>query len=583
MIWFDRDDITQLLLKRVESFNAGYRKNLALVGPEAMGKTTLLNRLLQSQRSAPQGPIPFYLELREGESVAEWAQRFVQALLYGVLQVEGVKPLPAEHNELISLSSTRVPRTCAVAARLLDRAQSYRSDEVYDRLWDLPQMVTQELGRGVLVVLDEFDLLQRLPVKDPFKRLGRKIMVQSGSLYLVASSRVHRARSILKEGLSLLFGQFEIIPVGCLAPAASEKAIRSVWPEGQQDPFLEHLLMELVQGHPGNLDLLQQGLMGNCSDAPHPVHEHCVLDLLESLLFNPQGKLRLRFEEQLGRLPAHNNRLLWIQILGAVAAGQHRAGEIAERLDRPPLQINRGLRALEQARLVRRQGVFFRISDQLFQLWMRTTHPIIEGVARVDWAGARVQFRHSLQEWMEAVRRGLNQPMTERVAALMRLWEGEQVEMEGRRTLLPQWERVEGISTCSGESWLAARRPGKTPKGWLVVPWSGSLEEGEARRLLDAFAALPLYKDYRKVLIGAYPVEIHARLILQQARVRLWDLTLLNDLLDLYGLTCIPSPAAASHAPLGATAVPLLERDSTSERSGAAGTETPLQDSGGAA
>ena len=54
---------------------------------------------------------------------------------------------------------------------------------------------------------------------------------------------------------------------------------------------------------------------------------------------------------------------------------------------------------------------------------------------------------------------------------------------------------------------------------------------------------------HQRALMGAYPVEMNARLILGEARVRLWDLETLNALLDLYGLDRIPLPDGISMKP----------------------------------
>ena len=54
------------------------------------------------------------------------------------------------------------------------------------------------------------------------------------------------------------------------------------------------------------------------------------------------------------------------------------------------------------------------------------------------------------------------------------------------------------------------------------------------------------YKNERKVILGPSLVEMNARLILQEAQIKLWDLETLNHLLDLYGLPQIPTSADES-------------------------------------
>ncbi len=539
--WFDRQEILAPLVRRIEGFLAGYRQNCALLGPEAIGKTTLLKRLIQQRLSPSSSLVSFYLEVRKDESLAEWAARFVQTLLYGALQAKGIHDLPTDLSSLEKLSSSVIPKTSALASQLLGLSEAGRNEEVYPQLWDLPHLMTRETGIPCLLVLDEFHQLQGLEVKDPFRRLGQKIMVQNTTMFLVASSQPLVARRILREGLNLLFGQFEILELSPLDAPICLKAIRAVWPTAQADPFLEHLLIELAQGYPVYLDLLLQGLMNRRLPEATGFEDRTLLDLLESLLLEEDGALRQRLELRIRRLAPHRNRRTWIRVLAAVAAGNHRVPQIAHALECSPPQVLGALKVLEPVELVTKQGVFYRVPDRLLQLWMLTAHPILQGAALADSALARARFRDAAWAWIEKIRQEVHRPIEEQIKALLHQWAGELVEIEGRRVLLPAWDRVEQVPGPGKRPATMAHPSGKTGKGWLVIPWAGPLEEGQAREMVQEISKLPL-KVHRKILLGPHPVELNARLILQEARVRLWDLHVLNHLLDLYGLARLPFP-----------------------------------------
>lgn len=546
--WFDREEILSLLQKRAEGFLAGYRQNLAFLGPEGIGKSTLLKRFLRQQAGAFPSLIPLYVEVQEEEGFSEWTARFVRAVLCGVLEmtrsdrVQGsdlFEEYPPELPDLMRICSSAVPQTVSAAKRLLELAEAKRIEEAYDQLWDLPQGITQEMGASCLLVLDEFHRLKALPLKDPFGRLGRKIMMQSSTLYLAASSQAAAARSILREGLSLLFGQFETVPLGPLDPAVCLKAIRTVMSLKKADPFLEYLMVELAQGIPGTLDHLLQGWMDHSVDEVPENAERSLLDLLESLLLAPEGSLRVGFETRIRALPAHQSRRVWMAVLTAVAGGNHRVSQIAEAIGRSPSQVTRALKALEQAGLVEKQGVFCRVPDRLFQLWMITAYPVLRGLDLTDPARARARFRDVTWAWLAGLREAGRRPLEQHGLALLRQWGGELVEIEGRRIYLPRFDRVELYPRSPGQAVIVAHRSRQKGRGWLAIPWNGPLEEGQSRSLVKEISTLP-FKEYRKVILGAHPVEVNARLVFQEARIRLWDLATFNNLLDLYGLARIP-------------------------------------------
>ena len=554
---FDRQEVQALLRKRVEGFSAGYRQNLAILGPEGMGKTTLLKHFLQNELPPSHQLMPIYLEVHGEENLVEWATRFVQTFLYAILQMQRQESFPARFPELLEVCHSLVPQTAALGKRILSLAEAGRSDEAYNQLWDLPQVATQETGHRVLLVLDEFHRLRCLSVREPFQSLGRRIMVQGTTMFLVLSSELGAARSILREGLALLFGQFETVEISALSAASCRKAIRSIWPEARSDAFLEYILMELAQGHPYRLSLLLEALRGEASTHSLVDPETFVLELLERLFLHPHSVLRQRFEVRLRSLPSHRSRTFCVQVLGVVAGGAHRLPHILEAVGRSPSQVTRALRVLQEAQLVIKRGIFHEIPERLFQLWMVTAHPVLQGVGLVGPEQARHTFREVTRIWLQGVQGAIRRPVVERVAELMRQWQDELTEIEGRRTLLPEFKEVEVVPGPGDRPSVLARRRAGKKGGWWVVPWTDPLDEGQARQLVQQLRHFLPFKEYRKVLIGIHPVEINARLVLQEGRIRLWDLQGFNSLLDLYGLTRLPVPEGVVE--FSGQMVPMLE------------------------
>ena len=522
---FDRSDLLNLLRKRVGGFQAGYRQNLALIGPPGIGKSALIRQFLAEELGGESPLLPLYFEVGAEESGPEWASRFVRTVLYAVLQLRGTEAFPTDLSGLVETCAGLVPRTAALAKRINAWSEAGKLDEAYDHLWELPHLLTQETGHRVILALDEFHRLRGFSVKEPFRSLGQNIMVQPTTLYLLASSEPPAAHAILKEGLSLLFGKFEAVEVPPLASRSCRNAIRSARPDEEVDPFDEYLLMDLAQGNPHRLNLLLGAWRGSLAE------------LLENLFIDSGSPLRREFEQRLRVLPSARNRSSCLQMLERVAAGGCRQE------DSP--QTSRALRMLEAARLIEREGAFYRVPDRLFRLWLITAYPVLQGVGLVGQPQASGYFRRSAEEWMGNLRGSLDLPLEEPLRKLMLLWDGEVLELDGKRVLLPKFRHVEQVPGPLDRPSLLGR-PAKSQKGgWWVVPWRGPLDEAQARQVVQQVRAFAPLKEYRKVLIGASPAEVNARLVLQEAKVRFWDLSVLNRLLDLYGFSPLPVPEEA--------------------------------------
>ena len=551
---FDRSDLLTLLGKRVEGFRSGYRQNLALIGPAGIGKSTIVREFILREAGPGSLLLPLCLEVGPEENGPEWISRFARTVLYAVLEISKADSFPSRPSDLVEACGSLVPRTAALAKRVLSLSEAGRMDEAYDPLWELPHLLNRETGHRVLLVVEEFHRLRGLPVKEPFRPLGRKIMVQPTTLYIVTSSEPAAAHAILREGLALLFGKFESIEVPPLSAPASRKAIRSVSAGGMADPFAEYLLMDLAQGSPARLNLLLEASRKVCAEQ-EPLH--FLLELLESLFLDPDSLLRGEFEKRLRLLPARRNRALCVQALDGVVSGLHRVPQIAAYVEKPAAQVSRALKILEEGSLTVKEGPFYRIPERLFHAWLATAYPVLQGVALMGPLQAKLHFRRTARDWIEKMKEAAERPMEDQLRELLLLWRDELVELDGKKTLLPRFRQLEQVPGPADQVSLLARPMKRLKGGWWIIPWKGSLDEAQARQMVQQMRSFGQLREYKKLLIGASPAEVNARLVLQEAKVRFWDLAVLNRLLDLYGMSRLPVPEG-SELPFFQT-VPLQE------------------------
>jgi AAA+ ATPase superfamily predicted ATPase len=85
--FFDRKYYLDILHKRVKALNEGYRQNIAILGDELVGKTSIILHFLS--RLHDNRILPVYLSLRH-ESLEYFAKRFIGVLLYNFLNNSGI-------------------------------------------------------------------------------------------------------------------------------------------------------------------------------------------------------------------------------------------------------------------------------------------------------------------------------------------------------------------------------------------------------------------------------------------------------------------------------------------------------------
>jgi ABC-type Na+ transport system ATPase subunit NatA len=84
-----RKEILDLLHKRLSDFRDGYRQNVAILGEELIGKTTVLKKFLDGFKE--EGLIPIYVEVFPHEYPL-FLKRCLNSLLFNYLKARSFSP-----------------------------------------------------------------------------------------------------------------------------------------------------------------------------------------------------------------------------------------------------------------------------------------------------------------------------------------------------------------------------------------------------------------------------------------------------------------------------------------------------------
>ncbi|TRZ48691.1 hypothetical protein D4Q80_03570, partial [bacterium] len=148
--FFDRKNHLELLEKRIRDLKDGYRQNLAIIGDELVGKTSLIFKFLKNYYDPH--TIIVYLEARP-ESITTFARRFIGVLLYNFLINSGLS-LEEDIDFLMKKSEKYLPKTIEKARSILSSLEKRKKNNIFTELLSLPESINEETGKFCVVIFD---------------------------------------------------------------------------------------------------------------------------------------------------------------------------------------------------------------------------------------------------------------------------------------------------------------------------------------------------------------------------------------------------------------------------------------------
>ena len=154
--FFGRQEILDILLKRAKALKSGYRQNVAIIGHQQLGKTSILRQFLFTLRDPE--ILSVYVEIKL-QSLDYFVDQFIRSLLFQYL-VETQMINPTESLEkLVEIAQASIPKTVARIREIAELLKGRRPEEAYTKLFELTSIIRIETGKNCIVILDEFHRL----------------------------------------------------------------------------------------------------------------------------------------------------------------------------------------------------------------------------------------------------------------------------------------------------------------------------------------------------------------------------------------------------------------------------------------
>lgn len=552
--FFGRQAIIDLLIKRASALKSGYRQNVAIIGHQQLGKTSILRQFLHVHRD-PQ-VLAIYVEIKL-QALDYFVDQFIRALLYQYLVQHGAVDPTDSLISLTEKASATIPKTVSRIHEIANLLKQRHAEEAYAKLFDLTHSLKEETGRPCIVILDEFHRLGEFGIKNAFSDFGKRIMVQKDTMYILSSSSFSQSRKILAEKLSLLFGNFERVYLDAFDFDTSFQFIEQKLAPIRIPEVLRSFLTSTTDGHPFFLETLvsrvkEIALTKNEQEISH----HSMAEAFLKLMYESQGVLNQYFSKLISPWTRSMSRGSHVLILTQIAKGKNRLKEIAAAVNRSQKEIASQLEELVENELIIKTGIFYRFHSRTFKSWLREVYEKKE-LSLLGTSGKSEVYFNRVLEMIQEEEAILRTDIGERVVGLFRDFRDDMVEVGEKRRKLPHFTefiRVPFLIAASNQPSAAnAVRPQGVrdiiAKGggrcWVCKIVEEKATEKEVLELVRGGSDKK--NSHTKVLLTLNGLDENAKLLAKEKHVLTLGLSRLNFLMDLYDKA--PIVQASSPAP----------------------------------
>lgn len=529
--FFGRSNILEVIDKRVRHFRDGYRQNIALIGRELSGKTSLLKHFLSKFKN--EQIVYVYLDLQSGD-LKVLARKFTGGILFNFLRDKGLE-VKDDFNYLIDKSRTLLPKTVQQISKINSDLEKERFTEAYREIISLPEIFISETGKHCLIVIDEFQKLEDMKIFNPFQELGKKIISQKNCMFIFTSSNEARARQILAEDLSLLFGNFEIISVRNFDVSTSQDFIDQILKKVDLRPEYRNFIINFTGGNPFYLRLVAEKISELIKDEfSIDVTLPILVECMKLLLFDVWSPLNKHFLNYIERLTSGKNNKIYIDILLAIANGKRKINEITDSVHKDKKDMSLNINRLLELGFISRNINSYYIHDKMFIFWLRYVFQKNLFSVSQDPEQAESLFTMNTEELIRNFVEISEKETSDRIVELFNLFTAETLQLDGHRYRFSSFREVKPIIfNKKDNSVLKGAMAYSRDSIWFILLKEDRFVEEDVMLFLSE-CRKHKSSPQKRIIISLGETDSNAKLRALKEKIWVWDLADLNTVFNLY-------------------------------------------------
>lgn len=518
--FFGRKHYLDILEKRARDLLDGYRQNIAFIGDELVGKTSIVFKFLEEFCNSR--IITIYLEVRP-EPLSSFVRRFIGVLLYNFLLNSEIE-LKEDLDYLITKSQKYIPKTVEKINFILSSVSKRKKNNIFSELFSLCDIINQETGKSCIVILDEFHNLENIGFNNLYREWSKLLITQKNTMYIIISSMKFKTKTILSKNLSLLFGNFEVINVEPFDIRTSDEYLEYKLRTSGVNRGARNFIMHFTGGYPLYLEVIAEALL--------KTNQHELADVLENLLFDSCGILNQRFSNYMKRFMDFPHSNEYVSILYLISSGRNKIKDIAHILRKQNKDLMLRINRLLELDTITRSGDFLTINDRVFSFWIRFVYQERLESLTFDSKYQKTKFRDKIEEMIQEFLVSAEKPLNERMNELLRLFEDEIMQMERKKIRLSHFREIKPLE-FNGRSLKEGLIGRSSESLWIVAFKSDYLTDEDITEFVKECKKYR-HKLQRKIIVTLKDIDANARLRALDEKIWTWDINNLNKILDLY-------------------------------------------------
>jgi len=519
-MYIQRRDYSDILEKRIRDLKLGYRQNIAIIGDELCGKTTLIHHILDNLYD--NYIVPIYLEARP-DNLDSFCRRFIGVMLYNFLSNSAI-PLKEDLKFLVHKSSRYLPKTTEKIRIILAALAKRKKINIFTELLSLCDCLNQESGKFCVVIFDEFHNLETLQVKSLYSEWSKLLVTQKNTMFIITSSAKTKAKNILTKNLSLLFGNFETLTIEPFDIAASEEYLKQKLTGQTLNPGEKNFLVHFTGGCPFYLKVIAESLIASSGNN--------LAQIIENLLFDASGILNQRFSNYIKRFLDSPHNQDYLAVLNAIACGQNKQKELYNKLHKTKNETETRLNFLIEADAISRNADFLKINDRVFGFWLKFVFQEKSQSLTFNAKNQKDFFRKNIEKMIQDYLIDSQRPLIERIQEVLHMFENETLQLERKKIRLNRFREIKAI-----EFNRTALKHGLIGRSgdcvWIIAVKNDPLAENDISEFARECKKYQ-HKTQRKVIITLCDIDTNAHLRAMEEKIIMWDLDNLNQIFDYF-------------------------------------------------